>query len=63
MLPSLPRRRFLQTLVGSGALIDQFGIPFLGRLFGKRGRYSNRYQLYLLADINIINYAELEAKL
>ena len=32
MLPSLPRRRFLQTLVGSGALIDQFGIPFLGRL-------------------------------
>lgn len=38
-------------------------IPFLGRLFGKRGRYSDRYQLYLLADINIINYAELEAKL
>jgi type II secretory pathway component GspD/PulD (secretin) len=38
-------------------------IPFLGRLFGKRGRYSDRYQLYLLADIQIINYAELEAKL
>jgi len=38
-------------------------IPFLGRLFGKRGRYSDRYQLYLMADINIINYAELEAKL
>lgn len=38
-------------------------IPFLGRLFGKRGRYSDRYQLYMLADINIINYAELEAKL
>lgn len=38
-------------------------IPFLGRLFGKRGRYSDRYQLYLLADIHIINYAELEAKL
>ncbi len=38
-------------------------IPFLGRLFGKRGRFSDRYQLYLLADINIINYAELEAKL
>jgi type II secretory pathway component GspD/PulD (secretin) len=57
---------------GFGALIEQqtsshvpfLGhIPFLGRLFGKRGRYSDRYQLYLLADINIINYAELEAKL
>lgn len=38
-------------------------IPFVGRLFGKRGRYSDRYKLYLLADIQIINYAELEAKL
>jgi hypothetical protein len=38
-------------------------IPFLGRLFGKRGRYSDRYQLYLMADVHIINYAELEAKL
>jgi tetratricopeptide (TPR) repeat protein len=38
-------------------------IPFIGRLFGKRGRYSDRYKLYMLADIQIINYAELEAKL
>ena len=38
-------------------------IPFVGRLFGKRGRYSDRYKLYLLADIQIINYAEMEAKL
>ena len=38
-------------------------IPFLGRLFGKRGRYSDRYKLYMLADIQIINYAEMEAKL
>lgn len=38
-------------------------IPFVGRLFGKRGRYSDRYKLYMLADIQIINYAELEAKL
>jgi tetratricopeptide (TPR) repeat protein len=38
-------------------------IPFIGRLFGKRGRYSDRYKLYMLADLQIINYAELEAKL
>jgi general secretion pathway protein D len=57
---------------GFGKLIDQqmsshipfLGhIPFVGRLFGKRGRYSDRSKLYLLADIHIINYAELEAKL
>jgi type II secretory pathway component GspD/PulD (secretin) len=38
-------------------------IPFLGRLFGKRGRYSDRSQLYLLTTVHIINYEELEAKL
>jgi type II secretory pathway component GspD/PulD (secretin) len=35
-------------------------IPFIGRLFGQRGRYSQRSQLYLLATVNIINYDELE---
>jgi type II secretory pathway component GspD/PulD (secretin) len=38
-------------------------IPYVGRLFGQRGRYSNRSQLYLLATVHIINYQELEAKL
>jgi type II secretory pathway component GspD/PulD (secretin) len=37
-------------------------IPFLGRLFGQRGRYSTRSKLYLLATVHIINYQELEAK-
>ena len=37
-------------------------IPFLGRLFGQRGRYSTRSKLYLLATTHIINYQELEAK-
>ncbi len=37
-------------------------IPFLGRLFGQRGRYSTREKLYLLATVHIINYQELEAK-
>jgi hypothetical protein len=32
-------------------------------LFGKRGRYSDRSQLYLLTTVHIINYEELEAKL
>lgn len=36
-------------------------IPFLGRLFGMRGRYSDRRQLYLLITANIHNYQELEA--
>lgn len=36
-------------------------IPFLGRLFGMRGRYSDRRQLYLLITVNIHNYQELEA--
>ena len=34
-----------------------------GRLFGRRGRYSERSQLYLLATVDIINYDEAEAKL
>ncbi len=38
-------------------------IPFIGRLFGKRGRYSDRAKLYLLATVNIINYDELETTL
>ncbi len=38
-------------------------IPFLGRLFGKRGRYSDRTKLYLLATATIITYDELEALL
>ncbi|HTM19742.1 MAG TPA: hypothetical protein VL172_04520, partial [Kofleriaceae bacterium] len=38
-------------------------IPYLGRLFGRRGRYSARSQLYLLATVDIINYDEAEAKL
>jgi hypothetical protein len=38
-------------------------IPFLGRLFGTRGRYSDRRQVYLLATVHIINYQELEATL
>lgn len=37
-------------------------IPFLGRLFGQRGRYSTRTKLYMLATVHIINYQELEAK-
>ena len=32
-------------------------------LFGKRGRYSERSKLYLLATVNIITYDELEARL
>ncbi|MBA3937145.1 MAG: hypothetical protein H0X38_06775, partial [Planctomycetes bacterium] len=38
-------------------------IPFLGRLFGARGRYSVRFQLYLLTTVTVINYDELEANL
>jgi type II secretory pathway component GspD/PulD (secretin) len=37
-------------------------IPFLGRLFGQRGRYSTRQKLYMLATVHVINYQELEAK-
>lgn len=38
-------------------------IPYLGRLFGRRGRYSDRSQLYLLATVHVINYQEAEARL
>ena len=38
-------------------------IPFLGRLFGARGRYSDKSKLYLLTTATIINYPELEARL
>lgn len=38
-------------------------IPYLGRLFGRRGRYSEHEKLYLLATLTIISYDEQEAKL
>ena len=38
-------------------------IPYLGRLFGTRGRYSQRSKLYLLATVDIINYQEAEENL
>jgi type II secretory pathway component GspD/PulD (secretin) len=38
-------------------------IPFLGRLFGARGRYADRTKLYLMSTVSIINYPELEARL
>lgn len=38
-------------------------IPFLGRLFGKRGRYSEQSQLYLRVSARIILYEEEEANL
>jgi type IV pilus assembly protein PilQ len=38
-------------------------IPYLGRLFGHRGRYSDHQKLYLMATITIISYDEQEAKL
>jgi len=38
-------------------------IPYLGRLFGTRGRYSQRSRLYLLATVDIINYQEAEEHL
>lgn len=57
---------------GFGHSIDEFSatrvpmlgsIPFLGRLFGARGRYAQRSNLYLLTTSTIINYPELEARL
>jgi len=57
---------------GFNASLDQFtasrvpllgSIPFLGRLFGARGRYSDKSRLYLLTTATIINYPELEARL
>ncbi|MDA3960423.1 MAG: hypothetical protein PF961_06510 [Planctomycetota bacterium] len=38
-------------------------IPFLGRLFGMRGRYSVKSQLYLTVSARIILYEEEEANL
>jgi type II secretory pathway component GspD/PulD (secretin) len=37
-------------------------IPFIGRLFGQRGRFSDRHKLSLLVGVNIIDYAELEER-
>jgi len=52
---------------GFNASLDQFAStripPFLGRLFGARGRYSEKSKLYLLTTATIINYPELEARL
>lgn len=57
---------------GFGQYIDQSAsakvpflghIPYLGRLFGTRGRYSQRSHLYLLATVDIINYQEAEEHL
>lgn len=57
---------------GFGRSVDEFSatrvpflgsIPFLGRLFGARGRYAQRSNLYLLTTATIINYPELEARL
>lgn len=57
---------------GFNASLDQFAatrvpllgsIPFLGRLFGARGRYADRRTMYLLSTVTIINYPELEARL
>jgi len=68
---TLPDRGSL--LVGGfNASLDQFSntrvpmlgsVPFLGRLFGARGRYTNQSKLYLLTTATIINYPELEARL
>jgi Flp pilus assembly secretin CpaC len=38
-------------------------IPWLGRLFGRRGRYSQHDRLFLLTSATIIAYDELETKL
>ncbi len=38
-------------------------LPYIGRLFGRRGRWSEREKLYLLTTITIISYDEEEAKL
>lgn len=35
-------------------------IPFLGRLFGERGRYSSRKKLSLIFTVHILDLAELE---
>ena len=38
-------------------------IPFLGRLFGQRGRYSNRTKTFLTASVAVIDFNALEARL
>jgi hypothetical protein len=38
-------------------------VPFIGRLFGKRGRYAQNTKLYLTATVDIILYDEEEALL
>jgi type II secretory pathway component GspD/PulD (secretin) len=38
-------------------------IPFIGRLFGQRGRYSDRMKLSFLMTVNIIPYDEWEQRL
>jgi len=38
-------------------------IPFLGRLFSKRGQYVDNGKLFLLATVTIISYDELEDQL
>ncbi len=55
---------------GFGSFTDQHSkaqvpflghLPFLGRLFSKRGRYSERWRLYLSLSAKIILYDEEEA--
>lgn len=57
---------------GFGRALDQFAasrvpllgsIPFLGRLFGVRGRYHEQRRLYVLATAAIIDYADTEDRL
>ena len=57
---------------GFGRIVDQTmtstvpmlgHIPFLGRLFGARGRYSDRRRLYCTVTATIIDYVELEGRL
>lgn len=49
---------------GASAKVPFLGhIPFLGRLFGQRGRFSDRHRISLLVGVNIIDYTELEERL
>ncbi|MCS6970982.1 MAG: hypothetical protein NZ552_08255 [Planctomycetes bacterium] len=57
---------------GFARALDQFAasrvpvlgsIPFLGRLFGMRGRYYEQRKLYLATTVSIIDYADLEDRL
>lgn len=59
-------------LGGMNNALDQVGatrtpllgeIPFLGRLFGRRGRWSEHERTYLVCSATILSYDELEAKL